>query len=184
MAKKIVYSTIDGQIEKLKSQKLIINNEKDAKRILKLYGYSNLIKSYREPYIIRSSGNIEYRSGITFEHIHSLYLFDKILRNAVMASMLDLEEHIKGTAADVIASTFGVDPVDYLDYRKYQNKRKSQKRFSLTSILNKFKETMVTDKEPIHHYIRVYHPLGSNCVQKITEPFTLLDSMISRSSRA
>lgn len=31
--------------------------------------------------------------------------------------------------------------------------------------------------------IRLYQPFGSNCVQKITEPFTLRDLMISRSSR-
>lgn len=31
--------------------------------------------------------------------------------------------------------------------------------------------------------MRLYQPFGSNCVQKITEPFTLWASMISRSSR-
>lgn len=31
--------------------------------------------------------------------------------------------------------------------------------------------------------MRLYQPFGSNCVQKITEPFTLRASMISRSSR-
>ena len=92
----ILYATVDEQIEKLKKQGLIINSLDFARSELALYGYSNLIKSYRDPYMIMSEeGSKSYRSGITFEQIQSLYILDKNLRNAVMASMLDLEEYVK-----------------------------------------------------------------------------------------
>ena len=39
----IKYSTIEQQIEKLKSQGLVISDESFAKSQLKCYGYSNLI---------------------------------------------------------------------------------------------------------------------------------------------
>ena len=92
----ILYATVDEQIEKLKKQGLIINSLDFARSELALYGYSNLIKSYRDPYMIMSEeGSKSYRSGITFEQIQSLYILDKNLRNAVMASMLDLEEYLK-----------------------------------------------------------------------------------------
>ena len=60
------YSTPKQQIEKLKAQGLIINDENYAASVLSCYGYSNLIKSYREPYIFHDNGKLRYRSGVTF----------------------------------------------------------------------------------------------------------------------
>ena len=76
--KNIEYTTVEQQIEKLLSQNLTINDIEFAKHNLALYGYSNLIKSYREPYIIRANDQISYREGVSFEQIRSLYLLDKI----------------------------------------------------------------------------------------------------------
>ena len=152
----INYTTPDQQIEKLKKQNLIIEDEDAAKDILSLYGYSNLIKSYREPYTHISNGQKVYRSGVTFGQIYSLYILDKELRNAVFASMLDLEEHIKEAAADVVASSFGTEPIDYLNFRNYQNKKKRKDRFTLTKIIQKMNDTLQTDKDPIHHYQQVH----------------------------
>ena len=89
----IPFSSIDEQIKKLLSQNLIIDDIDYAKFKLELFGYSNLIKSYREPYVIKTDTSIQYRSGVTFEQIHSLYMLDKNLRNSVMSAMQDLEEH-------------------------------------------------------------------------------------------
>ena len=86
--KDILYTTVDEQIHKLQTQGLIIDDPVFAREELQRYGYSNLIKSYREPYIYMENNQKFYRSGVTFEQIHSLYILDKNLRNAVMASML------------------------------------------------------------------------------------------------
>lgn len=150
------YTTVEQQIEKLKSQKLIILDEENAKINLMSFGYTNLIKGYRDPYIINSNGRKIYRSGVTFEQICSLYKFDKNLRNAVMASMQDLEEHIKEIAADIVAKSFGTNQNDYLLYHNYQNKAKRKYRFSLPGILDILKDTLNTDKEPILHYMQSY----------------------------
>lgn len=150
------YTTVEQQIEKLKSQKLLILNEENAKTDLMAFGYTNLIKGYREPYIVNFNGQKMYRSGVTFEQICSLYIFDKNLRNAVMASMLELEEHIKETAADIVAKSFGTHQDHYLMYRHYQNKTKKKYRFSLPGILDTLKNTLNTDKEPILHYMKSY----------------------------
>lgn len=146
----IPFSSIDKQIEKLVSQNLIIEDTGYAKYILELFGYSNLIKSYREPYVIKTDTSIQYRSGVTFEQIHSLYMLDKNLRNSVMSAMQDLEEHIKETAASVVAETFGTNEENYLDYRNYRNKKKRKKRFTLPGILDTLKKTLDTDKIQYH----------------------------------
>lgn len=150
------YTTVEEQITKLKSQNLLIDNEALAKTALTIYGYSNLIKSYREPYTIIIDGKKQYRTGVTFEQLYSLYLLDKNLRNAVMASMLDLEEHIKATAAEVVAKSFGTHPDEYLNFRNYSNRRKRKERFSLTGILETIKKTLNTGKDPIYHYKTVH----------------------------
>lgn len=153
---KIIYTSPEEQIKKLKSQNLIIENEEIAKNALRLYGYSNLIKSYREPYMLILEGRETYRSSVSFDQLCSLYLLDKVLRNAVMASMLDLEEHIKEAAADVVAKSFGTHPNDYLNYRNYSNKKKRKYQFTLSGILETMKDTLKTDKYPIYHYNTVH----------------------------
>lgn len=153
----IPYASIDEQIQKLESQNLIIDDRRMAAQLLQIYGYSNLIKSYREPYIIvNKEGKKIYRNGITFQHISSLYLLDKNLRNAIMASMLDLEEHIKELSADVIASSFGTDPDIYLAWRNYRDKKKTKSRFTLDSVLKTIKNHLNTDKNPVAHYREKY----------------------------
>ena len=87
----IIYTTTEQQIENLKKQGLIISDENLARLALQTYGYSNLIKSYRDPYTIIQQEKKIFRSGTSWEQIYSLYAFDKDLRNAVMASMIDLE---------------------------------------------------------------------------------------------
>lgn len=152
----IDFMEIDAQIEKLKSQNLTFFDVDLAKKCLTLFGYSNIIKSYRDPYVIVADGKKTYRSGVSFEQIYSLYLFDKNLRIAVMAAMLDLEEYIKEITANVVAQSFGTHQDQYLQYRNYQNKKKTKYRFSLPGILDSLKKTLETDKEPIHHYMEKY----------------------------
>ena len=156
MGDAINYSTVEYQIQKLKSQNLIISDNVSLSHALSLYGYSNLIKSYRDPYIVRSDHGIRYRDGIDSKQIVSLYLLDKNLRNAVIAAMLDLEEHIKEASADVIASKYGTNPHNYLQFKNYANKRKRNPRFSLSSILNTLNKALYSDKDPIK-YCRENH---------------------------
>lgn len=152
----IIYTSANEQVEKLKKQNLIISNEKYAIDQLIQYGYSNLIKSYRDPYMITLEGLKLYRSGVTFEQVRSLYILDKNLRNAVIAAMLDLEEHIKEAAADVIAESFGVHQSKYLQFRNYRDKSKKKYQFSLAGIISTMKKTLQTDKDPIAHYVEAH----------------------------
>lgn len=45
----IGYTDVNYQINKLRSQNLIIEDEPSAIRLLSQCGYSNLVKSYRDP---------------------------------------------------------------------------------------------------------------------------------------
>lgn len=74
----IRYSTPEEQVEKLISQNLNINDKQFACAALMSFGYSNLIKSYRNPYIV----NIDEKKSIVMalvltRFIHCLYLINQ-----------------------------------------------------------------------------------------------------------
>lgn len=156
MKSKINYSSPEYQLEKLKNNHLIIEDETGAIIALKLYGYSNLIKSYRDPYVVQKGDHKEYVSSVSFGQILSLFYLDKSLRNNVMAAMQDLEEFIKEIIADVLAKSFGTDPENYLKFSNFRDRKTSNTRFSLKSVLRKAKKGLSSDKEPIKHYREKY----------------------------
>lgn len=147
----IGYTDVNYQIQKLRGQNLIIEDEPEAIRLLSQCGYSNLIKSYRDPYIITTGSGISYRNDVTFQQVASLYAFDKNLRRAVISSMLDLEEHVKAAAAEIVGKYIGTDSAVYLDKRHYRNKRVRNSHFDLAHVLKNLKGVLSSDKDPIHH---------------------------------
>ena len=153
----INYSTPKSQVQKLISQNLIIQDMEYAEQALSTFGYSNLIKSYREPYVYTNeNGKKLYRDNITFEQVQSLFLFDKGLRNSVMAAMQDLEEHVKEVAADVIAASIGTDPSAYLNMKNYRDRKKADPKFNLAYVLNTLQGKLKVKKDPILHYATAY----------------------------
>ncbi|MBR1633634.1 MAG: hypothetical protein IJ682_01080 [Lachnospiraceae bacterium] len=61
MGKTIRYSTPEYQVKKLESQNLSVEDRQSAEKILSTIGYSKLIKSYRQPYIIRKGEDIDVK---------------------------------------------------------------------------------------------------------------------------
>lgn len=56
----IIYTTPKDQIAKLVAQNLTIVSEDFAEIVIRQSGYSNLIKSYREPYVFTSNGKKDF----------------------------------------------------------------------------------------------------------------------------
>ena len=154
--KVIQYTTPEQQIQLLKDKHLYFNNESKAIECLNMYGYYNIINSYKGPYIEKVNGKKMYRSGTSFEQIFSLFSFDHSLRNAIMASMTDLEEHLKACVAEVITESFGPDQRNYLKWDNYRDRKNSKERFSLKGILASLNATLASDKDPIKYYRENY----------------------------
>lgn len=158
MNEKFVYATPEEQIAKLKSKGLFFENQKIAKDILNIYGYYNVINTYKEPYIlIQNDGAKKYKPGTTFNQIFSIFTLDHCLRIAIMMSMLDVEELLRASLADVIAESFGADHHVYLNPKNYRNRYIRDPRFSLKAILSSMNETIVkSDKNPLAYYRDTY----------------------------
>lgn len=157
MAKEIIYTTIEEQILLLESKGLSFGNKEIASKQLSMYGYYNIINSYKAPYLYELNGDKKYLPGTTFEQLFSLFIFDHNLRNAIMIAMLDLEEHIKSVAADVISQSFGVDHNVYLQWKNYRDRKVTYQRFGLQKILETLQKNVMSDKDPIKYYRQKYN---------------------------
>ena len=102
-----VYSSTDDQIHILRSRGMTIADAACAKRTIDLENYYNLINGYKQPFLDSTySGSDErYISGTKFEEIHSLYLFDRELRNLKIAHFdISVKRWEKMTASQKIGA--------------------------------------------------------------------------------
>ena len=78
-----IYLTKDKLLEKLKSDKLIIEKDSYAERYFNEVGYYKLINGYKHCFKVYCDGieQSEYLPNTKFENIISLYTFDFKLRN-------------------------------------------------------------------------------------------------------
>lgn len=173
MKKITEYSTPEEQLDFLLTKGLVINDIPFALSQLRTYGYYNIINSYKEPYLI--PGTKTFRPGVTFEQIFSLFTLDHNLRNAIMSSMLDLEEHLRAIAADVISESFGNDHHEYLNWKCYRDRSSSQQRFSLNDILETLWKNSNSGKDPIRYYREKYNAIPPWILFKGTYFSTLIN---------
>lgn len=151
------FTTIDEQISILKARHLDFRSEDQARNLLSMYGYYNIINGYKDNYVNKNENDEEYREGVSFEQIYSLFTIDHSLRNKVMQIMIDIEEMLRATSAYVIGENIGYLHNDYLDINKYRNISKSNPKFSLRNIMDRLNDTYNSDKNPIKYNRQTYH---------------------------
>lgn len=104
------FYTYEQQLDKLRKDGLTILDENDAIASLRSEGYYNIIKGYS--FIFKRCNKFD--KGITFNHILTLYEFDKRLRNIVYNYTTSIECHIKALIAHEFSKNHGVDEKKYL----------------------------------------------------------------------
>lgn len=150
------YSSPHEQVEKLRNKGLVINNVDYAVHELSVYGYYNIINGYKRPYTHMVNGKRVYNDGVTFEQIHSLFLLDHSIRNSIMAAMLDLEESLRASTADVIGKNISTDHHEYLKKIHYQDRSSRIEKFSTEGILRTLSVNAKSGKDPIRYYSDKY----------------------------
>ncbi|ORU00115.1 hypothetical protein D081_1209 [Anaerovibrio sp. JC8] len=108
--------TIDEQIDNLKELGLLINDEEYAKKILNDISYFRLIKAYS---LGLKPKNGNYLSGVTFEQIVELYLFNANFRQLTFAEIEKIEVNVRCRIANYFAEIYGV--LGYKDSSNFVN---------------------------------------------------------------
>ena len=144
------------QIDILKSRELLFLDENKAKRVLKRYGYYEVVNGYKMFLLDDDNTKERYKSGATFEHLTSLYELDKSIRNGVIQASLEIELSLRTAIAYTLAEDFGVEERQYLYYRNFRqgdttwsNDHPTDERAIL---LNKLNHILSRNIEPLNHY--------------------------------
>lgn len=151
------FLTIEQQIELLKERHLIFNDETAAKFLLLTHDYYEIINGYKQSYIIKTDNHNEiYKPGISFEQIFSLFSFDRAIRQMVMSSLIDLEEHMRSIVSYVIAKHYGPLHKNYLNSKNYINVKVTNPHWSKSSILGSLNYAISHPKPPVTYHLKEY----------------------------
>ncbi len=97
--------SIDEQVDNLKGLGLIVKDEEYARMILNDISYFRLIKAYS---LNLKDENGKYRSGITFEQLVELYLFNSNFRQILFSLIEMIEINARCRISNYIATKYGV----------------------------------------------------------------------------
>lgn len=106
-----------SQIKYLKQKQLAIPNETTAITALEKASYYGLINGYKN--IFKDPSTHNFYSGITFDDIYNLYLFDAELREIFLKYILIFEKHIKSSISYHFSNTYGNGIAFYQDIKNY-----------------------------------------------------------------
>lgn len=142
-----IYQTNKEQIEILKKRGLVINDEKQAEKILKRTNYYNLINGYKSPFL-----DEKYVEGCELEEIKALYRFDKSISRLFLSAILELENTLKTIISDVFSSKYGHKDSDYLKIEHFNNDIPKWKKQNLINRLKKYIREDTPNKQYLLHY--------------------------------
>lgn len=135
MSNNKIFKTLDEQVEILRSKGLIINDEYKAKEVLLRENYF-FISGYRHLLMKKYKDN-KFIDGATFEELHSIFLFDRELRNIIFKHILIIENNIKSMISYQLSRKYGFKEKDYLDPNNFTQDKMREKQ--VYDVLNKMK---------------------------------------------
>ena len=116
------FKTYRQQLSILRKRNLEIKDGSRAIKILRREGYYNIINGYKEIFLdiamSRQTGDDFYKQGTTFEHIFSVYDFDRSTRSILIKYILKFETALKTKIAYVFSERFSQN-FSYLDINNF-----------------------------------------------------------------
>lgn len=144
----------EGQINKLLSKELVIENKDEALEILKRVGYYQLISGYKS--MFKNAAGY-YINGVEFNDIVALYYFDEGLRNLFLEYILKIERTICSHISYHFCDKFGNSQQCYLEPHNYSPRASHRE---LTKLLNTIGYYSTRDTK--HKYIKHYRENHGN----------------------
>lgn len=154
MGKK-TFKTLDEQIEIMKSRGLVITNEEKTKNILLRENYF-FISGYRHLFM-KSSKDVNYIPGTTFEELYAMFVFDRRVRNIFFKNLLIIENNMKSLISYQLSKKYGFKEKEYLNPKNFS--KDPIKSRQVYDVLNKVKRQIrVNGKQhsATMHYINNY----------------------------
>lgn len=153
--------TIDEQVENLKNNGLIVDDEEYAKRILNDVSYFRLVKAYS---LNLKPKNGNYDNKTTFREIVDLYLFNANLRQIIFPEIEKIEVNVRCRIANYFSEQYGVlgyleskNFVDDVYYKEFMEDIEQEiRRNSKAPFVRKFRENYEGGNLPIYALVEVF----------------------------
>lgn len=141
--------SIDGQIDKLESRGLVIEDKEYARNILERISYYRLTGYLHD---FKNLGSDSYVKGISFNNIVSIYEFDTRFTRLLMFALEDIEETFKTRFAYALSSEFPNDPQIYTRSKIYRDPEELKKSRSMISSAKRNNRELPFIKHHIKNY--------------------------------
>lgn len=151
-------TTVDEQIEKLKSRGMTITDENKAKEVLLDVGYYRLGYywfPFEKTYPRKENRSHEFKNGTCFEYALKLYYFDFDLRNIFLRYISRIEINFRTRVIYLVSNKYKDNPYWYLD-EKVLRKKFIQSELLKDAISNAEKEPNI--KLDLKHHNRKHAP--------------------------
>ena len=153
--------TIDEQVENLKNNGLIVDDEEYAKRILNDVSYFRLVKAYS---LNLKPKNGNYDNKTTFREIVDLYLFNANLRQIIFPEIEKIEVNVRCRIANYFSEQYGVlgyletkNFVDDVYYKEFMEDVEQEiRRNSKAPFVRNFRENYEGGNLPIYALVEVF----------------------------
>ena len=159
------FHTYEEQLKKLKSRRLIIDDDEEVIKILKRKNYYDIINGYKDDFIDRpatiTAGDDVYKEGTNFKDINLLYEFDAEIRSIILKNILKLENIIK-TKISYVFSKEKTQEFNYLNINNYDDTKKESATRVIAEISNVIRNCMsqnYTGGRQISHYLDIHKNL-------------------------
>lgn len=143
------FSSLDEQIDILKSRKLQIDDIEDAKYYLLNNNYYNVVNLYSKVLLENSN---KYIVGSTFSEIKALHILDTEIKSTILKYLIQAEKHFKSIFSYCFCDAHR-DEYNYLKTESYNPDSTLDIHRTLSTIsnkINKFKNSR--DENAIKHY--------------------------------
>lgn len=141
----------DVLVEKLLSRGLVVSDELQLRKIIRLVGYYRLT-GYLYPF--RQEGVEGYVKGTALEQIWRLYTFDRRLRGCVMDALSRIEVAVRVSVMENHAAMFDGDPFVYAKRENFPNFNESRFVKFTDSLARAVKHAKDSGESSVLHYLR------------------------------
>ncbi|TCK98169.1 abortive infection bacteriophage resistance protein [Natranaerovirga hydrolytica] len=150
------FKTYNEQLEILRDRGLIINDVSRVTRILEKENYYNIINGYKDLYLNPAASEEQYKTGVNFLEIYSLYEFDRNIRHIFLKQILKIENNLKSAISYDFSQQYDSD--NYLTLSNFElgsDKKLEAVSQLIASIQNDIARNICKNLS-IKHYMEIY----------------------------
>lgn len=143
------FKTLDEQVDLLKKRGLIFSDESNAKYVLLLNNYYNIINCFAKFFM---NPDDTFKHGTSFDEIVAVRRYDKEVKMIFFKSIIQIENYFKSILAYRFSEKFPSPDYPYLNVSNFQQNDILSAVKLITTIAKAIEHNSKIKGNPIYHY--------------------------------